>query len=188
MKWPLLLLSVIVLVLSPGLTLSQSKTTTEPSAAKAKDTGGGHFMKDSWITTKAKTKLIADGRTKARRITVDTTDGVVSLLGKVGSHEERAAAEAITRSVKGVKGVKNALQVVPDAARKAVDARDDEIEKAVMERFKKDQPLKEADIKVRSDAGVVTLMGKVPDARVKNRAADVTRQISGVKMVRNELH
>ena len=177
MKWPLLLLSVIALVLSPGLTLSQSKTTTEPSAAKAKDTrGGGHFMKDSWITTKTKTKLIADGRTKARRITVDTTDGVVSLLGKVGSNEERIAAEEIAKNVKGVRGVKNAL-----------DAKDDEIEKAVMDRLKKDQPLKEADIKVRSDAGVVTLMGKVPDARVKNRAGDVTRQIPGVKMVRNEL-
>jgi len=189
MKWPLLLLSVIALVLSPGLTLSQSKTTTEPSAAKAKDTrGGGHFMKDSWITTKTKTKLIADGRTKARRITVDTTDGVVTLLGKVGSEKERAAAEEVTRKVKGVKGVKNALQIVPDSSRKAVDARDDEIEKAVMERFQKDQPLKEADIKVRSDAGVVTLMGKVPDSRVKNRAADVISKIPGVKMVRNDLH
>ena len=188
MKWPLLLLSVIALVLSPGLTLSQSKTTTEPSAAKAKDTrGGGHFMKDSWITTKTKTKLIADGRTKARRITVDTTDGVVSLLGKVGSNEERIAAEEIAKNVKGVRGVKNALQIVPDTARKTVDAKDDEIEKAVMDRLKKDQPLKEADIKVRSDAGVVTLTGKVPDSRVKNRAGDVTRQIPGVKMVRNEL-
>jgi osmotically-inducible protein OsmY len=187
MKWPLLVLSVIALVLSPGLTLSQSKTTTEPSAAKAKDAGGGHFMKDSWITTKTKTKLIADGRTKARRITVDTTDGVVSLLGKVGSNEERIAAEELAKSVKGVRGVKNALQIVPDAARKTVDAKDDEIEKAVMERLKKDHPLKEADIKVRSDAGVVTLMGKVSDSRVKNRAGDVTRQIPGVKMVRNEL-
>jgi osmotically-inducible protein OsmY len=181
MKWPLLLLSVIALVLSPGLTLSQSKTTTDSA-------GGGHFMKDSWITTKTKTKLIADGRVKARHITVDTTDGVVTLLGKVDSEKERAAAEAITRKVKGVKGVKNALQVVPDAARKVVDAKDDEIEKAVMERLKKDQPLKDADIKVRSDAGVVTLMGKVPDARVKNRAGEMTRQIPGVKMVRNELH
>ena|SRR2546430_7986315 len=185
MKWPLVLLSVIVLVLSPGLTLSQSKTTTEP---KAKDSGGGRFMKDSWITTKTKTKLIADGRTKARRITVDTTAGVVTLLGKVGSNEERNAAEEITKTVKGVKGVKNALQVVPDSTRKAVDARDDEIEKAVIERFMKDQPLKEADIKVRSDAGVVTLMGKVSDSRVKNRAGDVTSKIPGVKMVRNDLH
>jgi len=114
MKWPLLLLSVIALVLSPGLTLSQSKTT-EP---KAKESGGGRFMKDSWITTKTKPKLIADGRTKARRITVDTTDGVVTLLGKVGSEKERAAAEDVTRKVKGVKGVKNALQIVPDSSRK----------------------------------------------------------------------
>ena len=68
-----------------------------------------------------------------------------------------------------------------------MDARDDEIEKAVVERFKKDGPLKDADIKVRSDAGVVTLMGKVPDSRVKTHATDMTRQVPGVKMVRNDL-
>src|SRR5438874_9616091 len=119
MKWPFLLLSVIALVLSPGLTLSESKTTAE-----AKNNAGGQFMKDSWITAKTKSKLIANGHTKARHITVDTTDGVVTLLGKVGSNDERASAEAITRRVKGVRGVKNALQIVPDGARKTVDARD----------------------------------------------------------------
>jgi len=31
-------------------------------------------------------------------------------------------------------------------------------------------------------------MGKVPDSRVKNRAADVISKIPGVKMVRNDLH
>src|SRR5206468_2787086 len=111
MKWSLLLLSVIALVLSPGLTLSQSKTTTEPSAAKAKDTGGGgHFMKDSWITTKTKTKLIADGRTKARRITVDTTDGVVSVAGKVAGSRVKKRAGDVTRQIPGVKMVRNELR------------------------------------------------------------------------------
>jgi hyperosmotically inducible protein len=189
----LLLLSMTALVLAPGPTLAQSKTTTQSkatpdvNAAKTEDNNGGHFMKDSWITTKTKTKLVANGRTKARRITVETQDGVVTLLGKVGSSQERATAEEIAKGVSGVKGIRNVLQVVPDADRKSVDARDADIKKAVAERLKKDDPLKEADIKVRSDNGVVTLSGTVPDARVKTRAADLTRRTPGVKTVRNEL-
>src|SRR5437667_10471582 len=109
MKWPLLLLSVIALVLSPGLTLSQSKTTTEPRAAKAKDTrGGGHFMKDSWITTKTKTKLIPDRRTQAPRITVAPTDGGVALLGKVGSNEARVAPEDLAKKAKAARRAQRA--------------------------------------------------------------------------------
>jgi len=184
MKWPLLLLSVTALILSPGLSLAQSKTTTEPNSANAK---GGNFMKDSWLTTKTKSKLVANGRVKARHITVETQNGVVTLLGKVGSAEERAIAEEIAKGVDGVKGVRNALQIVPEKARKATNAKDDDIEKAVAERLKKDEPLKESDIKVRSDNGVVTLSGKVPDGKVKTRAADLTRRVPGVKTVRNEL-
>ena len=75
----------------------------------------------------------------------------------------------------------------PEKARKATNAKDDDIEKAVAERLKKDEPLKESDIKVRSDNGVVTLSGKVPDGKVKTRAADLTRRVPGVKTVRNEL-
>ena len=96
MKWPLLLLSVTALILSPGLSLAQSKATTEPNGAKAQGTGG-NFMKDSWLTTKTKSKLVANGRVKARHITVETQNGVVTLLGKVGSAEERAIAEDIAK-------------------------------------------------------------------------------------------
>ena len=176
MQWPLLLLSVTALILSPGLSLAQSKATTEPNGAKAQGTGG-NFMKDSWLTTKTKSKLVANGRVKARHITVETQNGVVTLLG----------AEDIAKGVDGVKGVRNALQIVPEKARKATNAKDDDIEKAVAERLKKDEPLKESDIKVRSDNGVVTLSGKVPDGKVKTRAADLTRRVPGVKTVRNEL-
>src|SRR5439155_1308512 len=100
MKWPLLLLSVTALILSPGLSLAQSKATTEPNGAKAQGTGG-NFMKDSWLTTKTKSKLVANGRVKARHITVETQNGVVTLLGKVGSAEERAIAEEIAKGVGG---------------------------------------------------------------------------------------
>jgi hyperosmotically inducible protein len=56
-----------------------------------------------------------------------------------------------------------------------------------VERLGMDQQLKTADITVRTDNGMVTLMGTVPDVRAKSRAADVARKVPGVRAVRNEL-
>ena len=41
------------------------------------------------------------------------TNGVVTLAGPVRSDEEKQKAEAAARSVEGVVGVNNALQVMP---------------------------------------------------------------------------
>src|SRR5437773_11803356 len=104
MKWPLLLLSVIALVLSPGLSLAQSKTTTEPNSANAK---GGNFMKDSWLTTKTKTKRVANGRAKARRITVESHNAAAPAPRQAGSGEERAGADEVGKGGRGVKSPRN---------------------------------------------------------------------------------
>ena len=71
--------------------------------------------------------------------------------------------------------------------RKFVDAKDDDMKGAVTARFDKDAGLKSADIKVRSDNALVTLMGTVPNARAKVRAGDLARGVPGVRTVRNEL-
>ena len=144
-------------------------------------------VKDSWITSKTKMSLINDKRVKARHIKVETENGVLILRGKVSSGEERAAAEETARGVEGVKSVRNMLQVVPETKRKALDARDDEVSKAVTDRLDADGQLKGAKIRVRADNGMVTLMGSVPSARAKDRAADMTRKVPGVRAVQNEL-
>src|SRR3989442_13813832 len=58
---------------------------------------------------------------------------------------------------------------------------------AVTARFDKDAGLKSADIKVRSDNALVTLMGTVPNARAKVRAGALARGGPGVRTVRNLL-
>ena len=190
MRRALLILATIALMLPPTVLLAQSpspevkKTAKADEAAKPSD---GHMMKDSWITTKMKLALTTDGRTKARHISVETQAATVMLRGKVSSTEERAAAEEIARGVSGVAAVSNALQIVPDDQRKAVDARDDGIETAIRERLMHDAQLKDAAIKVRSDNSVVTIRGKVSDPKAKSRASDVVRGVPGVRSVRNEL-
>lgn len=183
MKRFLLWLSIAALVAAPVLAPAPS-AGQDSKQAKANE---GSVVKDSWLTTKTKTKLFADRRVKGRAIKVETTAGVVTLRGKVESAAEKNAAEAIARRVDGVRSVQNVLQVVPDAQRKAVDTKDDNIKDAVKARLAKDERLKEAGIKVRSDNGLVTLIGDVADARTRARAADVARGVSGVKAVRNEL-
>jgi osmotically-inducible protein OsmY len=44
-----------------------------------------------------------------------------------------------------------------------------------------------SDIIVTSEAGVVTLVGKVEKAEQKAKAADLARQVKGVKRVKNDL-
>jgi hyperosmotically inducible periplasmic protein len=194
MKRVLLILATIALMLPPAVLLAQQSPTPEvkktakaDEAAKPNGDGAGQAMKDSWITTKTKLALTTDSRTKARHVSVETRAAVVMLRGKVSSTEERAAAEEITRGISGVAYVSNALQIVPEEQRKAVDAKDDGIETAIRERLLKDTQLKDAAIKVRSDNSVVTLRGKVQDPKVKSRASDVVRGVPGVRAVRNEL-
>jgi len=191
MRRALLILATIALMLPPTVLLAQSPSPEVKKTAKAdepKPSGGaGQVMKDSWITTKAKLSLTTDGRTKARHIAVETQNAVLMLRGKVSSTEERAAAEEIGRGISGVAAVSNALQIVPDDQRKAVDAKDDGIETAIRERLMGDAQLKDAGIKVRSDNSVVTIRGKVTDPKARSHASDVVRGVPGVRSVRNEL-
>jgi osmotically-inducible protein OsmY len=191
MRRALLILATIAMMLPPTVLLAQSPSPEVKKTAKAdegKPSGGaGQVMKDSWITTKAKLSLTTDGRTKARHISVETQNAVLMLRGKVSSAEERTAAEEIGRNLSGVAAVSNALQIVPDDQRKAVDAKDDGIETAIRERLMNDTQLKDASINVRSDNSVVTIRGKVADPRARSHASDVIRGVPGVRSVRNEL-
>ena len=183
-----LLLMFTALFAYPAVSAAQSATAPATTPAPtAESHSGGMGVKDSWITSKAKMKLVADKRTKARQIKVETQSGVVTLRGKVASPEERVAAEEITKGVDGVKSVRNTLEIVPDMKRKAADVKDDEITKSIRDRMAADEQLKSTSIRVRADNGMVTLMGMVPTVKVKDRAAELARKTPGVRAVRNEL-
>ena len=179
MKIALLFLVLTALLMCPAVSTAQSPPATESK--------GGSEVKDSWITSKTKMALVTDKRVKARQIKVETLAGVVTLRGKVASGDERMAAEEITKGIDGVKSVRNTLEIVPEPKRKALDAKDDEVTKAVRNRLDGDGQLQGASIRVRADNGMVTLMGTVPTARAKDRAGEVVRKVPGVRAVRNEL-
>ena len=67
----------------------------------------GEYVDDSWVTTKVKSEMVADKAVDARHITVDTSNGVVTLAGSASNWAEANKAAEIAHSVKGVKHVQN---------------------------------------------------------------------------------
>jgi hyperosmotically inducible protein len=76
-----------------------SEKTAE--AAKAAQ----HALSDGGLTAKIKAKMALDDTVKALDLNVDTTDGVVTVTGKVRSTAERERALALARETDGVRRV-----------------------------------------------------------------------------------
>ncbi len=69
---------------------------------------------DAGIKTSIKAKLASDVRfSTLTAVSVDVTNGVVTLAGPVHSEEEKQKIEEVARAVKGVANVTNNLQVEP---------------------------------------------------------------------------
>jgi len=80
-------------------------------ASTPKHEGTGEYVDDSVITTKVKALLAQDDFLKSFQIGVETYKGTVQLSGFVNSQDASIKAGEITRSVKGVRSVKNNLIV-----------------------------------------------------------------------------
>lgn len=73
------------------------------------------YVKDSVITTKIKSKLVAENLASAAHIRVDTDNsGVVWLSGTAKTQAEIDQAVSIAGSTKGVKSVKNHIKIKMD--------------------------------------------------------------------------
>lgn len=81
------------------------------AAANADRIKAGKYVDDAWITAKVKTLLLKDEGVKGLDVNVETHQGTVQLSGWVSAPTQVAQAEKLARSVDGVKGVKNDLQI-----------------------------------------------------------------------------
>jgi hyperosmotically inducible protein len=94
-------------------TASTVADKSKKGAQKTKDalSKTGEVMPDGWITTRVKTKFMADEALRASSISVDTNDHVVTLTGAVANHAAHAKALALAKEVEGVNRVVDKLQV-----------------------------------------------------------------------------
>lgn len=71
----------------------------------------GNWVDDVMISSKVKSKLIANSEIKAGDIDVSSSQGVVTLIGRVSSGTIKSDAERIARGTAGVSDVNNELLV-----------------------------------------------------------------------------
>lgn len=71
----------------------------------------GSRVDDVMISSKVKSQLIANSEIKAGDIDVSSSQGVVTLIGRVSSQAIKSEAERIARATKGVTDVNNELLV-----------------------------------------------------------------------------
>lgn len=89
----------------------QQATADLKADAKTESAEARAQWDDATITTKVKAALLAEPGLKSMQITVDTTNGVVTLSGSVDTPQLMTRATEVAQSVDGVKSVKNSLGV-----------------------------------------------------------------------------
>ena len=100
--------TVLSIVLLLGLALMMGLSVASYAAQSASG-----VMDDTLITTTVKAELAKDVRLGTLTgIEVNTTQGVVTLAGKVHNNKEKAMVEQKVRRIKGVVKVNNELQIV----------------------------------------------------------------------------
>lgn len=144
--------------------------------------------KDAWITAKTKIDLMTTDGVRTSDLNVDTVDGVVTLHGHVPTAMQRDRAEQVTKSVNGVKSVKNLLQVVSNAQEDVVESNDSMIKSSVEQALKNNRELMKTDIHVASvNKGVVLLSGSADDVFQQLRAVESAYTVKGVHRVASEV-
>ncbi len=151
------------------------------------DRGMTAAARDLLITSATKLRLLADSRTPALDINVDTVDGDLTLFGMVPSKEAKAAAEEDARGVSGVKRVINVLQVVQPAKQAVVKASDQALERDIKAALASRPDLSDSRIAVEVKNGVARLSGTVPSQEERLAAASTARSAVGVKSVQDDL-
>jgi hyperosmotically inducible protein len=159
---------------------------------------------DTVITTTVKARFVKDKQVRARNIEVKTVNGVVELSGTAASKQEASRAASIARNVKGVKSVKNDIQVSAKpaaAAREKMSDKDrpatakgsdqpvaDSVITAKLKAlFVKDKDVSFRTIEVKTVNGVVHLSGTAKSKQESDKAVSMARDVQGVKSVKNDI-
>jgi len=117
-------------------------------------------------------------------ITVGVKDGIITLTGTVRNFGEKRIAENAVRSIAGVKGVADELQVSLFSQRQRTDA---EIVKAAINALEWDSLVPNDAVQVTVDHGIVTLNGIVANYFQRTRAESDVRYLEGIKAITNNI-
>ncbi len=166
----------ILLLFLTGLAAVCLATVWGPGHAGAQDE-----LTDQQIRDAVDDQLAKDPAIPAWNLDVITSEGIVTLTGDVTSILEKERAEKIAATVKGVRGVVNAITV--DAPARS----DAEIREAVQKALARDPATEGRELQASVENGTVTLAGEVDSWQEYRLAGKVAKGVRGVKALANNI-
>jgi osmotically-inducible protein OsmY len=184
-----------------GVARVEDRLRVRSEAAPATPDTAAIERPDVWLTAKVQSKYFLDDEVKGRDIDVTTSNGVVTLTGRVDNEAERRQALALARTTEGVKEVVDRLEIgagEADTARGPAEkeridpvsdlSRPDEwITMKIQSKYFLDSDVKGHEINVDTVKGVVTLKGSVASAAQKSQAEQLAKDTEGVTRIVNQL-
>lgn len=148
-----------------------------------------NYMGDSAVTAKVKSALLEDKSLKISDITVETTQGIVTLSGFVSSQVEAKTAVEIAGKIEGVKSVSDKLHVKDQKSQSISEYASDTVTtSSIKAKLLADDIVPSRKITVETTGGVVLLTGFVENKAQSERAESIAKAVDGVKSVKNDLN
>jgi osmotically-inducible protein OsmY len=140
------------------------------------------MKKDEKIRKDVRTELEWGSRLNGSSVTIDVTDGIVTLSGHVDSYPKKLNATRIVERITNVKAVVNFLDVkLPIASYR----RDSDIERSVLATIKWNTSIDDSRITCKVQNGVVILEGEVDWEFQRSKSGLLAGDITGVIDVKN---
>ena len=163
--YPLAMLMAAVALLGSSVPLRASETDTRIESSFMKTYVYRTFLKEDHIK-------------------IDSKDGAVTLTGDVNGETHKVLAKLTAESMSGVTTVDNRIEIKGDNPIENSDAWVNMKVKTVLLFHRNVNALK-TDVDVKD--GIVTLKGEAADPAQKNLTAEYTKDIVGVKDVKNDM-
>ena len=152
------------------------------SAPAMAQKSAGNVVDDNTVNASVKAALLEAKGVPSGQIVVETYKGVVLLSGFVETQKQKDDAGKAAAGVSGALKVHNALALQPETKMGA--KLDDTVTTSkVKAALLDDKDVKSGQINVETKNGVVSLGGFVSNDKLKARAVEVAKGVSGVKGV-----
>ena len=148
----------------------------------------GEHIDDESVRLRVNSALHDNADYKFNGVVVTVFKGTVQLSGFVNKRDQKNKAVEIAKQVEGVKDVADSITVKDqDGSSRAVSMDDDTLTKSVRDALSDNPDYKFDEVNVRAADGTVQLSGFVDTSDQKARAADIAKQVAGVKNIENNI-
>ena len=142
---------------------------------------------DAAMANELRAKTLADSQLSYWDISVNVTNGAMTLTGTVPTEELKKKANVLAKTVSGTKSITDNLQVTNEPVTPVEKRGDTAIKIELKEKLLADSELSAWKTTVDVHNGVVTLNGSVDTEQAKKKATELTQTVFGVKDIRNDL-